>query len=109
MYTLANLDVSELSRVKIKNQDKIIKLTGIKFVPLKAYEIIKEETNSFTEENEKARGAETLFTQLLERNGIRLPKPEDDELELIRVRERERKRTLELLQLKLRLQAKKES
>lgn len=106
MYQLTKVKPQDLSKVQVKNQDKILELTGSKLEPLKAFEIIKTETKDFKESNEKAKQADGLFIELLKLNGISVNgtavKTDGGK---IRLREQERARALELLELELQLAA----
>ena len=104
MYTIQNLDVKRLADAKVKHQEKIIKLTGSKFIPIKAYEILKTATGDFSTENDKAREVDELFSQFLQREGIKIEQPKKGSIQLIRIRERERARAIELLELGLELE-----
>ncbi len=101
MYQIANITPAALAKVKIRNQSRILELTGSKFDPVRAYEIIGKEAKGFTEQNAKAEQADALFVELLKINGITLNKPDADNA--IRIREQERARALQLLELELEL------
>lgn len=105
MYQLTKVKPEVLSKVQVKNQDKIMELTGSKLEPVKAFEIIKNETKDFKESNEKAKQADQLFIELLKLNGISVNGAAGSDSGKIRLRERERSRALELLELELELAA----
>lgn len=111
MYQIENIKPKELSLIQIKNQNKIVELTGSKLDPVRAYEIIKRESNGFTQDHEKAKEADKLFVDLLKLNGLWKieSEPQENELnqerEAIRIKEQERSRELELLELELQLVA----
>ena len=104
MYQLTKVKPEVLSKVQVKNQDKILELTGSKLEPTKAFEIIKNETKDFKEANEKAKQADQLFMELLKLNGISVNGTANGSGK-IRLREQERARALELLELELQLAA----
>lgn len=105
MYQTVNITPKDLARIKIRNQDKIIELTGSKLDPVLAYEIIKKSSKDFTEMNNRVKEADALLAELLKANGITVeantPEPETR----IRLQERERARALKLLELELQLAA----
>ncbi len=104
MEELKDLDPKILSKIKVKNQKKILQLTGTKFSPPKAFELLKKDTGDFTEWNDESEQAADLFQKLLKREGIELAlKPPEDDEEELRMREQERLRLIKLLQLKLKL------
>ena len=102
MYELKDFDPKDLIKIKIKNQDKIVELTGSKLDPKKAFEIIKKETKDFKLDDEKARQADTLFIELLRREGLvnGSTKKESDQL---RIQAEALALELELLELELQL------
>ncbi len=104
MYQLKNIQLETLSNIQVQHQDKILELTGSKLEPVKAFEIIKQHTKGFTQENEKAKQADKLLMELLQRNGISTGRtPQKDNK--IKLREQERARALALLELELQLAA----
>ncbi|UII32261.1 hypothetical protein LVD17_00220 [Fulvivirga ulvae] len=117
MYELEKVNPADLNKIQVRKQGKIMELTGSKFDPAKAYEMISRETGGFKQEVDKAKEADALFIQLLKREGIALPgdkpKKEDgkkpstktDNESRIRIQEQERSRAIEILQLKLKLAA----
>lgn len=117
MYELEKVNPADLDKIRVTRQDKILELTGSKFDPSKAYEMISQETGGFKQELGKAKEADALFIQLLKRDGVALPsdKPKKeagkksntktDDRSSIRIREQERARSIEILQLKLKLAA----
>tara|TARA_R110002072_G_scaffold8208_1_gene42908 strand:+ start:2584 stop:2901 length:318 start_codon:yes stop_codon:yes gene_type:complete len=105
MYQLTKVKPEVLSKVQVKNQDKILELTGSKLEPTKAFEIIKNETKDFKEANEKAKQADQLFMELLKLNGISVNGAAGNAGGKIRLREQERARAIELLELELELAA----
>ena len=102
MYQIASITPKELAKVKVRHQSEILELTGSKFDPLRAYDILSKETKGFTEENAKVQEADALFVELFKLNGITLKKPGKDQA--IRIREQERARALQLLELELELE-----
>ena len=106
MYQLTKVKPEVLSKVQVKNQEKILELTGSKLEPAKAFEIIKNETKDFKEANEKAKQADQLFMELLKLNGISVNgTTAKNDGGKIRLREQERARALDLLELELQLAA----
>jgi hypothetical protein len=105
MYQIENITPNELSKVKIKNQDRITELTGSKLDLQKAYEVIKDETKGFKEKNEKALQADELFAELLKLNGISTTRSSKEKDNQIKLKEQERTRALKLLELELQLAA----
>ncbi len=101
MYAIKYLDFAELSKVEVKNQPKIIKFTGSKFIPSNAYQILKEDTDGFSREIQKAKDVDAMFLKLLEREGITLSPPEEEDIEAETTKARQRKRSLLLEQLNL--------
>jgi hypothetical protein len=111
MYKIATINTKDLSKIKISHQDKILELTGSKLDPLHGYEIIKKASKGFTTEDPKARQADELFYELLQRDGgvkktasEDKTKVEDAQYEM-QMRERERARRLRLLALELELES----
>jgi hypothetical protein len=100
-YQIANVNVNKLPPVTIKNQERIIELTGSKLDLIYAYDIIRKEANDFTEDNEKAVQADAMYMELLKTHGVAVK--ESTERERIQVRERERLRALALIELELSL------
>ncbi len=72
MYSIANITTEELSKIKVKSQDKIVQFTGEKLDPVKDFEILKKETENFTKETEKGKIADKLFMELLENSGVKI-------------------------------------
>ncbi|MBL6450033.1 hypothetical protein JMN32_27210 [Fulvivirga sp. 29W222] len=117
MYKLKKINPADLEKIQVRKQDKILELTGSKFDPAKAYEMVSQETGGFKQEVDKAKEADALFVQLLEREGIALPEdkpkkgarkksnPETDNRSRIRIQEQERSRAIEIMQLKFKLTA----
>jgi hypothetical protein len=101
MYQLATINIKQLPAVKIRNQQKILELTGSKLDLITAYEVIKKETKNFTEKNDKAQQADALYSELLKMNGIAVENTEGSEK--IRVKEQERARAIALMELELSL------
>ena len=103
MYQLTKIKPHDLNKVVIKNQDKIIEATGFKLEPQKAYEVLKNDTKNFTIEHEKAKLADKLFSELLQKNGINLagviPQPDNR----LRLQAQARAKALDLLELELKL------
>lgn len=110
MYSLKNVDPQVLSKVKVPNQEEIVKLTREKLDPKKAYDIIKQDTKGFTVPTEKAMEVDRLFVELLENSGITVPRAEDKsgavDFVLEEELEQERARALALLELELEMQGK---
>ncbi|GAA0892602.1 hypothetical protein GCM10009122_22810 [Fulvivirga kasyanovii] len=108
MYILEKVKPADLSRIQVKKQDKIIELTGSRFDPAKAFEVIKKETKDFKEQNEKAKEADALFAELLKQNGIKVQPHqggEKAEQNRVRIREQERARAIQILELEMQLAA----
>jgi hypothetical protein len=103
MYQIAAITPGDLARIKIRNQDKIIELTGSKLEPSLAYEIIKKSSKGFTEMNSMVKEADALFAELLKTNGITLQSSNGETK--IRLKEQERARAIKLLALELELVA----
>jgi hypothetical protein len=110
MYHIVNVSPEDLSKIKITNQQKIRDLTGSDLDLQKAFEVIKAESKGFTEENEKAKEADKLLLDLLNKNKVNLPEKEaqakrsdGEENDRLRLREKERMRMLSLLELELQL------
>ena len=100
MYKIKEINPEVLDTIEIKNQSEIVRVTGEKLDLKKAYEIIRKESNDFTEENEKALKADTLFAELLQRYGVLSKDANTDDLEL---QEQEQLAILSLLELELKL------
>lgn len=108
MYTLEKVKTADLSRIQVKKQEKILELTGSRFDPAKAFEVIRKETKDFKEQNEKAKEADALFAELLKLNGITVqPSQSGDKAEQsrVRIREQERARAIEIIELEMQLAA----
>lgn len=78
VYQIRAADPNDLEQIKIKNQDEIVERTGLPLDLLKAYELIKKETNDFTKNHEDALLADQLMVQLLQESGIVLPEIEPE-------------------------------
>jgi hypothetical protein len=105
MYQIAKVKTEDLSKVTVKNQDKIMELTGRKLDPSKAFQVIKNETKGFTVDSEKAKKADRLFADFLKKNGIEINETDHKSNTKIRLQEQERARALDLLELELKLAA----
>ncbi len=105
MYKTSAIKPETLSKVKVKNQDKIVEITGSKLEPKKAWEVIRNETKDFTKDSEKAKQADELFAELLKVNGLTVTKSTGKSNDRIAIRERERSRAIEILKLKLKIAA----
>lgn len=106
MYKTSAIKPEILGKVKVKNQEKIVEITGSKLEPKKAWEIIRNETKDFTKDSDKAKQADELLMELLKANKISLPdKSKDKTKARFRLEEQERNRELELLELELELAA----
>lgn len=105
MYQLTNVKPQDLTKVQVKNQDKIVELTGRKLEPAKAFEVIKNETKGFTVDIEKAKQADKLFTELLKKNGIQVNGAATESDSRLRLQAQAKAKALELLELELELVA----
>ena len=105
MYQLSTVDIDLLKKVKVRNQDKIRELTGRELVPQKAFEIIKNETKSFSQDNEKAKIADALMVKLLQREGLKNSETSDSQKKRLELEAQAKAKALELLELELKLAA----
>ena len=105
MYQLKKIKPETLEKVRVENQEKIKALTGSELQPKRAFEVIRNETKGFTQDNEKAKEADRLFMELLQRNGLTDGTPSPDEKERIRIEAAARARALALIELELELAA----
>ena len=102
MFQIQHIKPEQLASIQIKNQHKIVELTGSKLDLQHAWEVIKKESGNFSESSQKAMEADTLLAELLVQHGISIPsqKPGSSS-STIQMRERERARKIKILQLKL--------
>ena len=112
MYRMQHIDPVVLAGIKVRRQEEIVRLLGVKFDPVKALITLKKESKDFSEDSREAREADALFVQLLKREGIELPpenidKPKGDtaEQEHIRIKRKALETRLKLLKLELELAA----
>lgn len=106
MYHLEKVKKEDLGKIEIRNQDEIIERTGSNLDLPKAYILIKRESKDFKEDHPKAREADRLFLELLERSGVVAgdKKKDTNQSSRIRLQEQERSRELELLELEMELE-----
>lgn len=97
MYKTKDTRKEDFKAIAIKNQDEILELTGSKLDPVKAWEVIKSNSENFTKVDEKAQEADKLLYQLLNPGTKENKAPVSKQM--LRLRERERARALELLEL----------
>ena len=115
MYKTSDINPKDLEKIQVRNQDKIVEITGEQLVPSRAWEIIKNESKDFTADNPKAKQADELFFELLKVNGLikskekkentSVDKKSMDDQERIRIRERERARAIQIMKLQLQIAA----
>ena len=99
MYKTKDITPQELKALAIKNQDEILELTGSKLDPVKAWEVIKNNSQNFTKADLKAQEADSLLYQILHPG--KKSKKESKSKETILIQEKERARALALLELEL--------
>ena len=102
MYGLAKIDIKDLKKVKIIDQEEIIQRTGSPLDLSAGYELIRKETGDFTKENREAKEADALFIELLEKRKATMPVDKGDPN---RLRLQAQAKALELLELELELAA----
>ncbi|TSE03692.1 hypothetical protein [Aquimarina algiphila] len=125
MYQLEKINPKILAKISLKHQEKILEQTGSKFLPQKAYDTIKKETQDFTLDLAEAKKVDELFMALLKKNGIvieessapssspKMPKTPQEKTgkktkskkEEMEFAEKERMRIIDLLELELELEA----
>lgn len=65
MYRTKDISKAELKTLAIKNQDEIVALTGSELDPVKAWEVIKQASDNFTNSDLKAQEADALLYVML--------------------------------------------
>ena len=65
MYRTKDISKAELKALAIKNQDEIVALTGSQLDPVKAWEVIKQASDNFTNSDLKAQEADVLLYEML--------------------------------------------
>lgn len=99
MYKTKDITKDQLKKVGIQNQDEILALTGSKLEPMKAWEVVKQSSENFTNSNKKALEADALLFEMVKgKTKEKLPKKMDEK---IKIKEKERTRSLALLELEL--------
>ena len=101
MYKTKTVNPADLKKIAIQKQQKIREITGEELDPHKAWTIIKNESQDFTNSDQKAIEADALLAELMQVNGLRIADeangegketPTLSDQEKIRIREKERAR-----------------
>lgn len=115
MYKTKDVKVKDLKAVVILNQEEIQARTKRKLDPIQAFEVIKNESKSFSKADLKAQEADELLYQLLNRDTLgateiaskkKVAAKKELSVAEIQIQARARARTLELLELELELNTK---
>ncbi|MGB3463948.1 MAG: hypothetical protein WBA74_01705 [Cyclobacteriaceae bacterium] len=104
MYKTKDIKKEQLQKVKIDHQEEIKRFTNNEFVPLNAWQLIKEGTDNFTVDLPKYREADELLYKILQKGGVieklAVKKPDL----LTQTKAKARKRKMKLLKLKYKYQ-----
>ena len=108
MYLTKDINIDDLSQVKIRRQAEIVQKTGDRLEPKAAFQLLKEESANFERETELLLKIDEKMAVLFEREGIlnaASPSDEEDEKERerYRIRAMAEMEELELLNLQLQL------
>ena len=102
MYSISNVKTEDLAKIEVKNQSQIVELVGKKLNPIEGFEIIRKESNGFTNSNKKAAEADAKFLQLLKLNGITISgSSKAKATKKLNVQAQARARALSILELEL--------
>ncbi len=70
LSTLTPLELVQLGKMPIPNQQKIIEKTGEPLLPLEVFNYLKDLTGGFQKSNDLALEVDTLLYELAERQGV---------------------------------------
>jgi hypothetical protein len=73
MYKTKDLTPEDLSKIKIKNQAEILQYIGSELDPKEAFNLIKKESNGFTQANAKAEEADALLFAISQGKALTIP------------------------------------
>ena len=113
MYLTKDINIEDLSKVKIRKQSEIVQKIGEPLKPKAAFLLLKQESENFEKETDMLLKIDQRMAELFEREGILNPQEtarqeawQEDEIERerIRIRAMAELAELELLQLELELE-----